>query len=302
VDLSVIVVSFNTKKLLSDCLFSVYSKTKGIDFEVIVVDNDSRDDSPQMVEANFPGVVLIKNGQNLGFAAANNQGLKMAKGRYLLLLNSDTKLIENTLFKMVQWMDGHKKIGVSSCQLLNQDETIQATGGFFPTLPRVLAWMMFWDDLPFVDRVVKPIHPHEPKFYFRHSWYKKEHFQDWVTGAFFLIRREVVKKVGLLDEKFFMYVEEMEYCYRIQKAGFWVFYSPISKIIHLKGRSGLTRNAVLGEFSGLKYFFEKHKPGWQKPFLRLLLKTGAALRIFIFGIIKGNSEARKIYVEAFKIA
>jgi GT2 family glycosyltransferase len=123
-----------------------------------------------------------------------------------------------------------------------------------------------------------------------------------VTGAYFLVRRKVIDDIGFLDEKFFMYVEELEYCFRAKKKGWQVFYTPASKIIHLGGQSGTSKGAILGEYQGLKYFFAKHKPVWQMIFLRLFLKIGALLRIFLFGIIKKDLEARKIYAEAFRIS
>lgn len=300
--ISVIIVNFNTQKLLKDCLQSIFEKTQGLEFEVIVVDNASGDGSQEMVKKDFPQVILLENKKNLGFAAGNNLGLKKAKGEYLLLLNSDTELIENSLLKMVEVMEKNPKVGIASCQLVGKTGEIQPSGGFFPHLGRVFAWMFFLDDLPFLSWWIKPFHPHPPQFYTRDSWYQQPHFQDWVTGAFFLIRKQVQEEIGFLDEKFFMYVEEMEYCYRAKKAGWQVFYTPVTKIIHLGGQSGTAKGVLLGEYQGLQYFFGKHKPAWQKIFLRLFLKIGALLRLVLFGIIKKNPEVRRIYVEAFRFA
>ena len=284
-DLSVIVVSYNTKALLKDCLKSVEDQTRGISFEVFVVDNASTDGSSQMVKRFFPKVKILENQENLGFAAGNNKALYKSSGRFLLLLNSDTKLIENSLEKMVSFMEKNKKIGISSCQLINPDGSVQASGGFFPNFLRIFTWMFFLDDLPFVSSLIKPFHPHVPSFYLKQKWFEEDHSQDWVTGAFFLMSREVFKKIGGLDEKFFMYAEEMEFCYRAKKAGFEVNYTPRTKIIHLGGGSGGSENAIFGEFMGLKYFFDKHCPHWQTSFLRFLLKLGALLRFLIFGIM-----------------
>lgn len=302
IDLSIIIVSFNTRDLLRNCLKSIYNlKPEASNLEVIVVDNDSTDGSPAMVKKEFSQVKLIVNKKNLGFAAANNQGIKKAQGRYLLLLNPDTLILENALAKMVAFMDKNKKIGIATCQLLNEDKTVQASGGFFPDLPRAFAWMFFLDDLPFVSRLIKTYHPHEPSFYTKDPFYQKEHFQDWVTGAFFLIRKEVVEKIGLLDEKYFMYVEEVDYCFRAKKNGFLVAYTPIAKIIHF-GRKSLRRpgEAIIREYKGLKIFYKKHYSSYQLPLLVLFLKVGAALRFLIFGIILGSKEARLAYAKAFK--
>lgn len=293
--ISVIIVSFNTQKLLKDCLNSIFKKTKGVEIQVIVVDNASSDGSQEMVRKNFPKVTLIENKKNLGFAAGNNIGIKKAKGEHILLLNSDTRLVEDSLTKMVGFMEKNPKIGISSCQLIGENGEIQASGGFFPNLFLVFAWMFFIDDLPFVGKLIRSFHPHAP-------WYKSKHFQDWVTGAFFLISRNVVDQIGFLDENFFMYVEEMEYCFRAKKKDWQVVFAPITKIIHLGGQSSGTRRAIISEYQGLKYFFAKHKKRWETIPLRIFLRIGAVLRIFLFGIIKQDKEALKIYAEAFSVS
>jgi GT2 family glycosyltransferase len=202
---------------------------------------------------------------------------------------------------MIEFMDKNNKVGIASCQLVSENGDIQPSGGFFPTLSRVFTWMFFLDDLPLVGKLVKPFHPHAPRFYTRNPWYQEEHFQDWVTGAFFLIRKDVIADIGFLDEKFFMYVEEMEYCYRAQKAGWQVVYIPITKIIHFGGKSSTSKNALVGEYRGLKYFYAKHEPFWKMFFLRFFLKAGAIFRILLFGIMKRNKEAKEAYVEALRI-
>jgi GT2 family glycosyltransferase len=301
-ELSVIVVSYNTKNLLKQCLASVFKYTKGINFEVLVVDNASEDDSAAMIKKDFLQARLIENKKNLGFAAANNQGIKQAKGKYVLLLNSDTILKENSLRKMIDWMEKNNKVGVASCQLVYQDGSIQRTGGYFPNLLRIFSWMFFFDDLPLIKELIKPFHPHEPRTgWLSSQYFQKQHLQDWVTGAFFLVRKRVIDQIGLLDEKFFMYVEEVEFCYRAKKAGWQVIYLPITKIVHLALKSGTQAGARLGEYQGLIYFYKKHKPSWQLQILKIFLKTGALLRLLIFGIMKNDPEMRRIYAQAFKV-
>jgi GT2 family glycosyltransferase len=307
--LSVVVVSYNTKKLLKQCLESVYKYTKGISFEVIVVDNASKDGSVEVIKNlklkmknDNRKFKIILNNKNFGFAKANNQGMEIAQGKYLLLLNSDTKLQENSFKKMIDWMDKNKKVGISSCQLVYQDGSIQRTGGYFPTLPRIFAWVFFIDDLPFIKELIKPFHPHEPQAgWLSSQYFQKQRFQDWVTGAFFLIRKKVIGQIGGLDEKFFMYVEEMEFCYRAKRAGWQIAYVPLTKIIHLARKSGSQAGALLGEYRGLVYFYQKHKPAWQFFLLKILLRLGALLRLFIFGIIMADREKRKIYAQALAI-
>ncbi len=316
-ELSVVVVSYNTKKLLKQCLDSVFQHTKGIKFEVMVVDNNSTDGSVEMIKkfqiSNSPAgrdpasrdkfqIKLIENKENLGFAAANNQALRKTQGKYVLLLNSDTVLMENSLKKMIDWMEKNKKVGISSCQLVYQDGSLQRTGGYFPNLLRIFNWMFFLDDLPLIRELIKPFHPHEPRNgWLSSQYFQKQHFQDWVTGAFLLSRKKVIDQIGLLDEQFFMYVEEVEFCYRAKQAGWQIAYVPITKIVHLALKSGTQAGALLGEYRGLIYFYKKHKPGWQLLILKIFLKAGALLRFLTFGIMRNNLEMRQIYAQAFKI-
>lgn len=310
IDLSIIIVSFNTKNLLLVCIDSVRKYTKGINYEIIVVDNGSSDGTQEAIK-KIKGVRPILNRENLGFAAANNQGIKIAQGRYILLLNSDTELREDSLGKMVGWMKKNSRVGISSCKLLNPSASTQATGGFFPNLARVFFWATFLDDLPLVSNLFGAYHPHTSRFFTRSRFYENAHRQDWVTGAFFLMRREVVGDIGLLDEDFFMYVEEVDYCFRAKKKGWEVWYVPITGVVHIgaaSSKEGLVEfgegptakeRSIIGEFEGLKRFYKKNYPDWQYGFLILFLKIAAVLRFAFYGIIKGNGYAKNIYAKAF---
>ncbi len=295
-DLSVIIVNWNTKQLLEECLASIYKFTKNIKFEVIVVDNGSTDDSQAMVRKKFSYAKLIENKDNLGFAKANNLGIKSAIGKYILLLNSDTYFIENSLPKIVEYADKQKNLGVLAPQLLNVDKSIQQSVGFFPNLPQIFYWMSFIDDLPF-GQLLKPYHVDHDSFY------KKDQHADWVTGAALLIPKNILKKAGNLDEKIFMYGEDVEWCWRIKKAGFDIIYTPSTKIVHIgRGSSGqISKRAFVGEFEGLKYFYNKHKAPTSLQIMRILLKIGALARILVFGIL-GRKETARAYVEVLKVA
>jgi GT2 family glycosyltransferase len=293
-DLSIIIVSFNTKELLKKCLSSIFEFTKRISFEVVVVDNASTDSSIKMVEGEFPQVKLIKNSKNLGFGRGNNQGIKEACGKYIFLFNSDAYLEENVLPKLVQVMDQNPKIGVLAPQILNPNHTIQQSCGFLPDLPQVFFWMTFLDDLP-GGQFLKPYHVDHDSFY------KKEHGVGWITGAAMMFRREALEKSGLFDEKIFLYGEEVELCKRIKDAGFKIILSPVAKIIHL-GRGSIEKkniDAIVGEYKGLLYYYQKHKEKWQKQILLLVLKLGAVLRFIIFGLVLGRKELREAYFQAF---
>lgn len=295
--LSIIIPNFNTKRLLHECLKSIYLQTKKIKFEVIVVDNASSDGSPQMIKKNFPQVKLIVNSKNLGYAKANNQGIKIAKGKYILFLNSDTIILDKAIEKCLKFMQKRKDIDILGCQLLNEDKSLQPSGGFFPQLRQIFYMMVFIDDLPFINRLLKPYQQR------RIDFYQKVRQLDWATGAFLLVKREVINKIGGFDPTFFMYSEEVDFCFRAKKAGFNIWFYPKAKVIHLKGKSSACgfEKAVLGEYQGLKKFYKKHKPGWEMPILIVLLKIGAMLRVIIFGILKGDKNKKKIYEKAYKL-
>lgn len=302
-DLSIVIVSLNIKDLLRKCLSSVFASEDKFVYEVFVVDNVSSDGTPEMVSKEFPQVKVIKNKKNIGFGPANNIAMKKAKGKYTLLLNPDTEIInKNTLSQMVSWMDKNPKTGISSCALLNPDKTYQGSGGYFPTLFRVFSWMFFLDDIPIIDKLIKPYHPMHAgsPFYKGEKYFEKIHEQDWVTGAFFLIRKEVMDKAGYFDEDFFAYVEEVEYCFRAKKLGWEIHYLPKWKIIHYGQVTTGSEFATIAEFKGVKIFYKKHHPAWKMIPLRLFLKSGAGLRYFLFGLLKGK-ESAKVYAKAFKI-
>ena len=306
VDISVIIISFNTKRLTNETIASVIQKTKGITFEIIIVDNASTDGSVQMLQSlvkKYSNVRLILNKSNVGFGPGNNQGMKISRGRYLLLLNSDTKAEGNILGEMVLWMDASPKAGISTCALTFPDGRIQGTGGYFPTLPRVVTWMTFIDDLPVLGAVFKPFHPMHGLSPLGKNvgFFRKRRQMDWITGAFFMIRRDTFKDVGYFDKDYFMYVEEVDYCYRTKRAGWEIWYLPKWKIIHYGGASSTAEFPLINEVKGLKTFYKKHEPSWQFGLLRFFLKFGAFLRIFIFGIMRGRDAART-YAKIFATA
>lgn len=197
-------------------------------------------------------------------------------------------------------MDDHPKVGISTCALVNPDKkTYQGSGGSFPTLGKVFAWMTFLDDIPGLDKLIKPYHPMHglSPIHTNESYFKKAHKQDWLTGAFFLMRKSAMDTVGLFDEDFFLYVEEVELSYRFAKAGWEIWYLPDWKIVHFGSATIGSERALIFELQNIKLFYEKHYPKWQIPILTFILKFGALLRIIIFGILKGKDVA-KIYAKA----
>ncbi len=276
--LSIIIVSYNTSKLTISCIKSILQdsdlKNGNIPFEIIIIDNNSKDDSVAKIEnLNLNNLHLIKNSNNPGFGFANNQGFKIAKGQYLLLLNSDTLITNSSISQCLTWLSSHPDCACVSPQLLNTDGSIQETGGYFPNFINILAWRTHLDDLPFFNKIIKPFHPHGPNFYTKDDFYTKDQVLDWLTGAFILTRKSILNKVKGFDETFFMYAEEVDLQYRIKQAFPSLYNQYLSgpKIIHHRGASAKNKSDILlQEKKGIKRFFEIHKPQ-QLPFLKPFL-------------------------------
>ncbi|OGC92161.1 hypothetical protein A2876_02645 [Candidatus Amesbacteria bacterium RIFCSPHIGHO2_01_FULL_48_32b] len=268
--LSVIIVSYNTRGVTLECLRKVLA-SKNIDLEVMVVDNASSDGTVEAIEKQYKDIGILRNKTNLGFAGANNQGMKIAKGEKFLLLNSDCFVEPVTLAKIYK-LD----LDVVGCKLLNKDGSVQPSWGYFPTLRRILQLMLFVDNFPVIRKFIDSIHVRDV------SRYESQLEVDWVTGAFVMVKRDVFEKVGGIDEKYFMYGEEMEWMYRIKRAGFKVWYSPVATAIHLLGASSSNRApAVTGEMKGWIYWFSKHNSGFEQKILPWVILKGCILRIFL---------------------
>ena len=300
IDLTIIIVSYNTIDLLKKCINAIEKYEKKVK-KIIIVDNNSSDGTLEYLSKFIKQksrYQLVSLKKNKGFAAGNNVGLKKAKTKYSLLLNSDTEFKSSILEDMVSWMDENDSIGVSSCKLVYSSGKVQGTGGYFPNLLNVFTWMTI-QDLPFVDNIIKPFHPHKEKSANKNDkFYESKRELDWVTGAFFLIRSKMLKEIGYIDEDYFMYTEEVDLCYRANQKSWKVMYNPKWEIIHHGGSSSTKEFSVLQEFKGVKRFFKKHKPSWQFPVLIIFLKLGSLLRVVAFGLTEGKNSS-KIYLKAF---
>lgn len=228
-DLSIIIVSFNTRELLSDCLFSVKRAIKNLKCEVFVVDNNSWDNTVQMVRSRFGWVSLIANKKNVGFATANNQAIKKAEGKYLLILNPDTKLNDDTLTKMISFMDKDPDVAVATCKVVLPDGNLDKDCRRLSPSP----WRSFchFSGLAKVFGGSK-IFDQYNMGYLSDS---KQHEIDACAGAFMIVRSSAVKKVGMFDEDFFFYGEDLDWCWRFKESGYKIVYTPITNIIHYKG-------------------------------------------------------------------
>ncbi len=224
------IVSYNTLKLLRDCLRSVFEQTRDVSFEVYVVDNNSKDGSQDMVRSEFPEARLIANADNKGFAAANNQAIRATGARYVLLLNPDTIVLDGAVGKCVRRMDADPAVGALGCKVFWPDSKVQGTIFRFASLLDlsldVLRLPYIFEFHPFFDRARYGSHNTDT-----------ERDVDCVAGCFMMVRAETIGQVGMLDEQFFMYGEEMEWCWRIWKSGARIVYFPGASIIHLMGQS-----------------------------------------------------------------
>jgi GT2 family glycosyltransferase len=266
-DISIIIVNFNTLGLLRDCLNSVM-QTEGRACEMIVVDNASADGSADMVEGEFRGVLLVRNSQNAGFAKANNQGIRLARGRYVLLLNSDTIVRQGALGSMAAFLDSEAAVGGVACKLLNEDGTIQASVGDRPG-PMLLLFRLLG-----ASRLISGDRPRRRlarSFGFLLGRTVRSYLTPYavdrspvevesISAACLMLRKEVVEQVGFLDESFFMYLEDMDYCIRIRQAGWKLYYLPGGEVVHLGGGStgGRMRNNSSHSYRALFHFYRKH--------------------------------------------
>jgi len=271
-ELSIVIVSFNTCRVLRDSLKSVFGNTKGLTYEVIVVDNASTDHSAEMVKSEFAQVSLIANETNAGFAAACNQGLAKAQGKYILLLNSDTIIIDDVIVRSVEFAQDHPDTAVVGCRVLNPNHTLQPSCFQFPSiLNMMLSTSYLYKLFP------------KSKFFGRErmGWWSRDDVRqvDVVTGCFMLIRREAIEQVGPMDEDFFMYCEETDLCYRLKKAGWKVMYAPVGSIIHIGGQSTeQIRTDMLVQLRlSILMFIHKHKN-------RLSYVTACILTILFFAV------------------
>ncbi len=231
--LSIVIVSFNTRDILRECLNRVRKYGAGMDLETFVVDNASGDESAEMVSREFPEVDLTASPKNLGFAAGNNVALRKASGRFLLLLNSDAYLLPSVLESTIRYMEKNAGCGVLGVRLVGEDGKLQPSARMLPN-----AWLKL-----LVISGIASRFPNSPVFGGPdYSWWDHSSVKEvgWVPGAYFLIRREVTDKIGFLDERYFLYSEETDFCLQTKRAGWQVIFYPDVEVIHLGGESSKT--------------------------------------------------------------
>ena len=283
VDLSIIIVNYNVREFLEQALRSIYQAISDLTVEVFVVDNNSIDGSVEMVHQRFPGVHLIANEHNVGFSKANNQAIERAKGRNLFILNPDTIIQEDTLTTLVKFMDDHPKAGAVGCKILNPDGTFAPESRrSFPT-PMVAFYRMTG---------LSHLFPKSPRFGRYNLSYlspEEESEVDALSGSCMVVRKKAISEAGMFDEDFFMYGEDLDWCYRIQQAGWTINYTPATQIIHYKGEStkkGELRYVLLF-YGAMLRFAEKHFKKKHSIFFRVFLRLGIVARGSLQALING---------------
>jgi N-acetylglucosaminyl-diphospho-decaprenol L-rhamnosyltransferase len=233
-DLAVVIVSYNTKHLLPEMFGALREALKNLTAQIIVIDNASVDGSYEFLKSNYPDVVLIGNSDNVGFGRANNQALPYVQSRYLLLLNTDAFVSPDTLQKTISYMDSKPKCGVLGVRLTGRLDELQPSCRYFPTpwnlflhrtgLGRFFSKVQMVDDMQWDHASVR--------------------LCDWVTGCFYLVRREVIEQVGLFDPRYFLYYEEVDHCFAVKNAGWEIHYYPYTSVIHIGGESAKTEGEL----------------------------------------------------------
>jgi GT2 family glycosyltransferase len=223
-ELSIVIVSYNTKEMLRNCLRSLPAATEGLSIETFVVDNASPDGSAEMVRLEFPEVHLIANTENAGFTRGNNQALKLCTGQYIVLLNPDTEAEPGSLTLLARYLEAHPEVGAVGPKLLNTDGSNQPNGRRFPT-----PWIEF---LGHSGLAKWNMRGYNLRYQYQREDFDIEWETDQVTGACLMLPRAVLEKVGVLEEAFYMYYEETELCWRIKQAGWKVMYVPQSRVVH----------------------------------------------------------------------
>lgn len=276
-ELSVVIVNYNVKHFLEQCLHSVQKASKNLDVEIFVVDNNSVDGSSQLIREKFPEVQLIENKDNVGFSKANNQAIRRANGKYILLLNPDTVVEEDTFQKVISFMNEHPDAGGLGVKM------IDGKGNFLPESKRGLPtpWVAFSKIFG-----LSKLFPKSKKFGKYHLSYldeNKVHEVDVLAGAFMLLRKATLEKVGLLDETFFMYGEDIDLSFRITEGGYKNYYFPETTIIHYKGESTKkgSLNYVKVFYKAMVIFAQKHFSGGRASVFSFLIHLAIYFRAFL---------------------
>lgn len=279
-DLSIIIVNFNTGKFVTRCLDFIEKNPPSGSYEIFVVDNNSADNSVQLIREHYPGVHLIRNSANFGFSYANNQAIGRSRGRYILILNPDTVVTRSALDELIDFMDSHPEAGVGGAKILNFDGSIQYSCRRFPTVLNVFfgRQSVFMKFLP-SNRISE-------QYLMMNEDYSKDIEVDWVFGAAMILRRKALMEVGIFDEHYFIFVEDTDLCYRMRSKGWKVFFISNATVFHHLAvtRERFWKTTMLNHNLGMFKFFKKHYR--LNPLTNLVLSVGLSLRLLLLGILK----------------
>jgi len=248
-DLSIVIVNYNTRDYLQECLHSIYEHPPRLSFEVFVVDNHSSDGSCQMVRECFPQVKTVAFERNLGYVKANNHAIRDSAGRFLLLLNSDTRMRSGSLDALVDFMRERPDAGIVGCKQVDMHDRLQLTWGKFPSLKNEIIRKAMHQRLVVNGSTVRD---------YLSQKYQETCDVDWVAGSCMMVRREVCREVGLMDENIFMYFEDIDWCHRVKKADWRIYYTPRIEFVHHGGASS-DRNKIdaLVEYRKSQFYFTR---------------------------------------------
>jgi GT2 family glycosyltransferase len=297
--LSIVIINWNDKEVLRGCLQSIFKETREIEFEVIISDNGSKDDTLDFVRQNYPQAVIVENKANLGFARGNNSGIAVAKGEYILILNPDTIILDRAFDKWIPWADRHPEAGVFGCMVLNPDRTLQESARPFPSIKRYWIAALYLRSLAFLS----------PIFYSdTYTGWKgmSEREIDWQSGCCILFRASALREVHGFDARFFYHYEEVDLCFRIYKAGYKILYTPDVWIIHLGGQSVKRQplRFLLETYRSRYKYFHKHYGLAGAKRCKTVTCTDLWIRRLGYGVLSAVSRNTdfKRRIELYKVA
>lgn len=308
-NLSIVILSYNTKDITKRCLGKVGLAKKycegrlGNKIEVIVLDNASSDGSASMVKQDYPWVKLTVSSVNTGFSKGNNIAMKQSSHPYILLLNSDVYLEEDSLYKALVYFKFNLNCDLLGARLNYATGNLQPSAGNLPNPLNVIFWILGLSLLPLTSALIPPFHPKNEQVlpFGNRSFFSKAHPVGWVMGAFFMLKREIFEKTKGFDENLFMHMEEIEWCKRIKSGGFKIWYVPQVAVVHLHGASTNfdLGASFLNELKGVKYYLKKHCSNFYLP-VKLVLILGLLLRIIVFSLLNKTKRAR-VYMEGLSV-
>ena len=274
-DLTISIVSYNSLNFLRDCLNSILENPPSLKYEIIVVDNASTDGSHELVQKNFPQVKLLHNSKNTGFAAANNKAISKTNSKYILLINSDCKVHKNSLDNLVNFMEKNKKAGTAGPKIINSDGSVQLSCRKFPSIFNAAFHTILIN--------IVPNNPFSRKYKLADANRDTPFEVDWVSGSAMIIRRKALEDTGTIDERYFMYVEDLDLCYRMWQKNWKVYYYPCASILHHIGGSsgnGELKACFRMQRSVFYFFWKNYKKSWKVLLIPLLIIV-LAFRVFI---------------------